>query len=41
MWGFFKAGATAIFPPGTVISEAAIDLLRIMNEKYGYAPMAA
>jgi methylmalonyl-CoA mutase len=37
----YKAGATAIFPPGTVISEAAIDLLRIMNEKYGYAPMAA
>ena len=37
----YKAGATAIFPPGTVISEAAIDLLRIMNEKYGYTPMAA
>jgi methylmalonyl-CoA mutase len=33
----YKAGATAIFPPGTVISEAAIDLLRTMNEKYGYA----
>jgi methylmalonyl-CoA mutase len=37
----YKAGATAIFPPGTVISEAAIDLLRILNEKHGYAPMAA
>ncbi|MGV3709068.1 MAG: methylmalonyl-CoA mutase family protein, partial [Gemmatimonas sp.] len=33
----YKAGATAIFPPGTVISEAAVDLLRTMNEKYGYA----
>ena len=33
----YQAGATAIFPPGTVISEAAIDLLRILNEKYGYA----
>jgi methylmalonyl-CoA mutase len=37
----YKAGATAIFPPGTVISEAAIDLLRIMNEKYGYTQLAA
>ncbi len=36
-----KAGATAIFPPGTVISEAAVDLLRVMNERYGYAPRAA
>jgi len=37
----YKAGATAIFPPGTVISEAAVDLLRIMNEKYGYSSLAA
>ncbi len=37
----YKAGATAIFPPGTVISEAAMGLLRIMNEKYGYASLAA
>jgi methylmalonyl-CoA mutase len=37
----YKAGATAIFPPGTVISEAAINLLRIMNEKYGYTSLAA
>ena len=36
-----KAGATAIFPPGTVISEAAVDLLRIMNDKYGYTQKAA
>jgi len=35
------AGATAIFPPGTIISEAAIDLLRILNETQGYAPKAA
>jgi methylmalonyl-CoA mutase len=35
------AGATAIYPPGTVISEAAINLLRILNEKYGYSQMAA
>ena len=37
----YKAGATAIFPPGTVISEAAVNLLRIMNEKYGYTSLAA
>ena len=37
----YKAGATAIFPPGTVISEAAINLLRVMNEKYGYTSLAA
>ena len=37
----YKAGATAIFPPGTVISEAAMNLLRIMNEKYGYTSLAA
>ncbi len=37
----YQAGATAIFPPGTVISEAAIDLLRVLNEKYGYAQMTA
>jgi methylmalonyl-CoA mutase len=37
----YKAGATAIYPPGTVISEAAVNLLRILNEKYGYSQMAA
>ncbi|TWA68834.1 heterodimeric methylmalonyl-CoA mutase large subunit precursor [Azospirillum brasilense] len=37
----YAAGATAIFPPGTVISEAAVDLLRILNERHGYAPKAA
>lgn len=33
----YEAGAKAIFPPGTVISEAAADLLRILNEILGYA----
>ncbi len=37
----YTAGATAIFPPGTVISEAATNLLRTMNEKYGYISLAA
>ena len=37
----YKAGATAIYPPGTVISDAAINLLRTLNEKYGYSQMAA
>ena len=27
------AGAAAIFPPGTVISAAALDLLRILSEQ--------
>jgi methylmalonyl-CoA mutase len=27
------AGATAIFPPGTVIADAALDLLRILDEQ--------
>ncbi|MCB0218984.1 MAG: cobalamin-dependent protein, partial [Chrysiogenetes bacterium] len=31
-----KAGAAAIFPPGTVISEAAVDLLGKLNEALGY-----
>ncbi|MBL6852265.1 MAG: methylmalonyl-CoA mutase, partial [Alphaproteobacteria bacterium] len=37
----YKAGATAIFPPGTVIADAATDLLRTLNEKYGYTQKAA
>ncbi|MGH2342726.1 methylmalonyl-CoA mutase [Segnochrobactraceae bacterium EtOH-i3] len=37
----YKAGATAIFPPGTVIAEAAEKLLHTLMEKYGYAPKAA
>jgi methylmalonyl-CoA mutase len=33
----YEAGATAIFPPGTVIAEAAIDLLHKLAERLGYA----
>jgi methylmalonyl-CoA mutase len=31
------AGAAAIYPPGTVIAEAAIDLLEKLNAQLGYA----
>ncbi|HWJ72059.1 MAG TPA: methylmalonyl-CoA mutase [Kaistia sp.] len=31
------AGAEAIFPPGTVITDAAADLLERLNERLGYA----
>jgi methylmalonyl-CoA mutase len=31
-----EAGAAAIFPPGTVIAEAAIDLLEKLNRQLGY-----
>src|SRR4030095_7894658 len=30
------AGAAAIFPPGTVIADAAIDLLRKLDAQLGY-----
>jgi methylmalonyl-CoA mutase len=33
----YEAGATAIFPPGTVIAEAAIDLLHKLAGRLGYA----
>ena len=32
----YKAGATAIFPPGTNIAEAAMDLIKKLNKKFGY-----
>ncbi|MDA3660622.1 methylmalonyl-CoA mutase [Mycobacterium xenopi] len=32
----YAAGATAIFPPGTVIADAAIDLLHKLAERRGY-----
>ena len=32
----YQAGATAIFPPGTVIAEAAIGLLKKLAERLGY-----
>ena len=31
----FEAGAEAIFPPGTVIAEAASDLLEKLNQAGG------
>ena len=35
------AGAAAIFPPGTVIAEAAIELLEQLNRQLGYTQAAA
>src|SRR5690348_15628120 len=32
----YAAGATSIFPPGTVIADAAIDLLKKLAERRGY-----
>lgn len=37
----YRAGAAAIFPPGTVISEAAVDLLEKLNQSLGYEPRVA
>ncbi len=37
----FQAGATAIFGPGTIIAEAAIDLLHKLRRKLGYDPLEA
>jgi len=37
----YKAGAAAIFPPGTVISEAAIGLLSQLSQALGHASAAA
>ena len=34
-------GAAAVFPPGTVIPEAALSLLERLNQKLGYAQRAA
>ena len=36
-----EAGAKAIFPPGTVIAEAAVDLLDKLARALGHAPSAA
>jgi methylmalonyl-CoA mutase len=36
-----KAGAEAIFPPGTVIAEAAEDLLRKLAARLGHTRAAA
>ena len=37
----YAAGAAAIFPPGTIISEAALALLGTLNKRLGYASEAA
>jgi methylmalonyl-CoA mutase len=36
-----KAGAEAIFPPGTVIAEAAEELVKSLNRRLGHAKAAA
>ncbi len=36
-----RAGAEAIFPPGTVIAEAAEALLDKLNRRLGYGQQAA
>ena len=36
-----KAGAEAIFPPGTVIAEAAEELVRKLNRRLGHGRQAA
>lgn len=36
----YAAGAAAIFPPGTVIADAAIDLLRKLGAELGHEPAA-
>jgi len=37
----YEAGAVAIFPPGTIITEAASDLIAKLNAKSGYTQDAA
>jgi methylmalonyl-CoA mutase len=37
----YAAGADAIFPPGTMIAQAAIDLLERLNRQLGYAQKGA
>ena len=35
----YAAGAAAIFPPGTVIADAAIGLLKKLAERLGYTDL--
>jgi methylmalonyl-CoA mutase len=35
------SGATAIFPPGTVIADAADDLIHKLNHRLGHTRAAA
>lgn len=37
----YEAGASAIFPPGTVIADAAEKLLDTLNQRLGYAQKSA
>jgi methylmalonyl-CoA mutase len=37
----YAAGASAIFPPGTVIAEAAVKLIEELNGRLGYAACQA
>jgi methylmalonyl-CoA mutase len=37
----YAAGASAIFPPGTVIAEAAANLLADLNKRLGHGPKEA
>ena len=37
----YKAGAEAIFPPGTVIADAAQELLHSLNRRLGHERAAA
>ncbi|MDR7036124.1 methylmalonyl-CoA mutase [Methylobacterium sp. BE186] len=37
----YEAGASAIFPPGTVIAEAAVKLIGELNERLGYVERQA
>ena len=37
----YKAGAEAIFPPGTVIADAAEELIRKLNVRLGHSSAAA
>jgi methylmalonyl-CoA mutase len=37
----YRAGASAIFPPGTVIADAAANLIDELNRRLGYGPKQA
>ncbi len=37
----YEAGASAIFPPGTVIADAAVNLIEELNRRLGHGPKQA
>jgi methylmalonyl-CoA mutase len=37
----YQAGASAIFPPGTVIADAAVNLIAELNTRLGFKPIEA